>query len=192
MVTVYRPSACPRERAIQRVGSALNFHSQAPSPPATASKAGGVHESIVDFDEIVCAGADATPGSVPRRVQGALLADRLSASRQYLDGCSTTASGSHVELVPERVRGPHHWRFAHDAVPKQQPRLVRIVRAAPQLDVRDGRLAARGIRLHVVELEKRGLATASFTTDECATACVAPPDATPYRRRNMARPRRVC
>jgi hypothetical protein len=70
---------------------------------------------------------------------------------------------------------------------EEQLRLIGVVRAAPKLDVRDGRFAARGIGLAMVELEKRGLATASFASDECAPAIVSPPHLAAHRGGNVAR-----
>ena len=61
------------------------------------------------------------------------------------------------------------------------------MRAAPQLDVRDGRVAAGGIRLHVVELEKRGLAAASLATHERAAAFITSPDLAAHRGGYVAR-----
>jgi hypothetical protein len=112
--------------------------------------------------------------------------------QRWSDRCSTRASvpavSSKVELVLERVHAPRRPRLTHDAIAKEQPRLVLVMCVAPQLDVRDGRLAIRRVWLHVVELEKCGLATASLAAYECAAASVPPPDGTPYLRRDVARP----
>ena len=57
---------------------------------------------------------------------------------------------------------------------KGQPRLVRVVRAAAQLDVVDRGAAAGRVRLHVVELEKRRLPAPPLGAGERAAPVVAP------------------
>ena len=49
-----------------------------------------------------------------------------------------------------KPRAPRRAYFPDNILPKEPPRLVHVVRAAAELDVRDRRGAAGGIRLHVV------------------------------------------
>ena len=91
-----------------------------------------------------------------------------------------------LQLVPERVRPPGAL-FPHDVRPEEQARLIRIVRAAAQLDVLDCRRSADGIGLYVVELQERALSAASFGPDERAAAAVTSPHGAPHRCRDVAR-----
>ena len=77
--------------------------------------------------------------------------------------------------------------FSHDVRPEEQARLVRVVRAASQLDVLDCRRSADAMGLHVVELQERAFTAASFGPDERATAAVTSPHGAPRRCRDVAR-----
>ena len=66
-------------------------------------------------------------------------------------------------------------------------RLVRVVRAAPELQILDARHAAGRERHHVMKLEEARLSAAAMCADECALPSVAIPDRPPHRGRHMAR-----
>ena len=67
------------------------------------------------------------------------------------------------------------------------PSPVDAVRATAQLDVLHRRRAADGVRLHVMELEKCGLAAPPFGAEECTSTAVAPPHLSAHSGRDMAR-----
>ena len=70
---------------------------------------------------------------------------------------------------------------------EEQLRLVDVVRATAELDVFFDGCTSDGVRLNVMELEKRGLATAPFCANERATSAVAPPHVSAHSGRDMAR-----
>ena len=78
--------------------------------------------------------------------------------------------------------------FPHDprARAERLDGLVLIVRPAPKLDLIGGCLTAAGVRRHVMELQKRSLAAASFAADERTSASVPCPDDAPNRRGDPA------
>ena len=69
---------------------------------------------------------------------------------------------------------------------KVQARLVRVVRAAAQLDVICPGITAHGVWLHVVELETAGLPAPPLDASERAPPAVALPHLPPDRRGDMA------
>jgi hypothetical protein len=69
---------------------------------------------------------------------------------------------------------------------EEQRRFIRVVRLASQLDIRRRRLAARGIRPHVVILEERVLGAAAAASDEGAVTLVSLPNFAPYRGGNLS------
>ena len=75
-------------------------------------------------------------------------------------------------------RGPF---FSHDVRAKEQARLVGVVRAAAQLDIRRNRLSTIGERHDVVILEESRFATAPRGTHERAAAAITAPDFTLHR-----------
>ena len=93
-----------------------------------------------------------------------------------------------AKLVPGRNESsPTRLLLTNDAVPEEQPRFVGVVRAAAQLDVLHGRLAASRIRLDVVEFEKCRLRAASVIADRRAPTRIPSPDGSPHCCRDVAR-----
>jgi hypothetical protein len=69
----------------------------------------------------------------------------------------------------------------------EDARFVCVVSSAAKLYVADGRPAADGIGLNMMELQKpRGVAPVPSRRDERTTATVALPDAAPHVGRNLA------
>jgi hypothetical protein len=85
------------------------------------------------------------------------------------------------EYTPRGLPFPNYVR------PKEQPRLIRVVRAAAQLDVLNRRRPAHGMGLHVVKFQERALATTPFGPDERAASTITSSHGAPHRRRDVAR-----
>jgi hypothetical protein len=91
-------------------------------------------------------------------------------------------------LGPDRVERRVHRRTLTRRLgsAKELIRFVLIVRPTTQLDVPGRRRAARGVRRHVVKLEKAALGAATLRTHKGTSALVSGPDVSADRRRDMA------
>jgi hypothetical protein len=64
--------------------------------------------------------------------------------------------------------------------------LVRVVRAAAQLEILDGRGATARERRYMVELQEASRLAAAISPHKGASALIAAPDCAPDRRRHVA------
>ena len=86
-------------------------------------------------------------------------------------------------VVKRVVRRPG---FLRDKRTEELLRFVRVVRAAPELDVARRGCAAIEKWHHMVELEEPAFAASTLGSNKCAPALIALPDLTFDRCRNVA------